>query len=347
MSPGYLIGGVPGNFTESARLGESDFFVIEADEYDTSFFDKRSKFVHYQPNTLVLNNLEYDHADIFADLAAIQTQVHHVVRTVPQSGLVLYRNEASLQTVIDQGCWSEQQTLSPESGAHDANEWSYDLLAQDGSHFTVYFRGEKQAEVQWPLTGEHNVQNGMSAIAAARHIGVVPSMACEALEAFKGVKRRMELIGEVEEVKVYDDFAHHPTAIATTLEGLRAKVGDDSIVVVIEPRSNTMKQGIHQEALLEAVKQADVALWYQPEGLTWDLSSQVALTDKNVGGSIKLSKVEHRIESLIEKTLYLAAPNSHIVIMSNGGFESFHRRLIDALEVRKSGAENVPNLEGT
>ncbi|RLA46264.1 MAG: UDP-N-acetylmuramate:L-alanyl-gamma-D-glutamyl-meso-diaminopimelate ligase, partial [Gammaproteobacteria bacterium] len=271
MAPGFLIGGVPKNFGVSARMGETPFFVVEADEYDTAFFDKRSKFVHYRPRTLVLNNLEFDHADIFADLAAIQTQFHHLVRTVPAEGLIIYpRADNNLAAVIDQGCWTPLATTGKDG------QWLANLQVKDGSQFDVLLDGEKAGEVAWDQSGDHSVANALVAVAAARHVGVATDIACRALSEFAGVKRRMECLGEVGGVRVYDDFAHHPTAIATTLQGLRKKVGTEKIIAVIEPRSNTMKLGIHKQNLATATDDADQVLWFQPSELDWSLSDIVA-----------------------------------------------------------------------
>ncbi len=238
MAPGFLIGGVTQNFPHSARLGETPFFVVEADEYDSAFFDKRSKFVHYRPRTLIINNLEYDHADIFPDLAAIQRQFHHLVRTVPGSGLIISpAGERAIEDTLTQGCWSPRQTLGGDDG-----EWQVRLINTDGSCFEVLHEGEPLATVNWSQSGQHNVMNGLAALIAARHVGVTPEVGARALGEFAGVKRRLELLADVHGIKVYDDFAHHPTAIKTTLAGLRAKVGDDKIIALIEPRSNIMRR---------------------------------------------------------------------------------------------------------
>src|SRR5690606_21464815 len=264
MAPGFLIGGVPQNFAVSARLGGTPFFVVEADEYDSAFFDKRSKFVHYRPRTAILNNLEYDHADIFPDLAAIQKQFHHFVRTIPASGRIIYpAEETALSDVLAMGCWSERATI----GLQGDVDWRAELIAADGSQFDVFLRNkegksEKQGRVVWSATGRHNVYNALSAIAAAQHVGVRPADAIAACADFVGVKRRMELIADVHNIRVYDDFAHHPTAIATTLEGLRAKVGGAKIIAVIEPRSNTMRLGTHRQKLAPSTAAADRVIWY-------------------------------------------------------------------------------------
>ena len=324
MKPGFLIGGVPSNFDVSARLGDTPFFVVEADEYDSAFFDKRSKFVHYRPRTAILNNLEFDHADIFADLNAIQTQFHHFVRTIPGKGLIIAPlGDANIQDVLDRGCWSELQSLG------EGGDWEISLTEADGSVFSVSFQGERQGSVRWGQTGVHNVSNGLAAIAAARHVGVKPAIACEALCQFMGVKRRMEKLATINGVSVYDDFAHHPTAISMTLEGLRNKVGSETIIAVIEPRSNTMKLGIHKNTLAEATKLADQVLWYQPDNIDWSLAEVVS------GGSAP-AKVVDDIDVLIKQTLKRTDGLTHIVVMSNGSFSGFHGKLVKALEKRAS-----------
>ncbi|WP_445362390.1 UDP-N-acetylmuramate:L-alanyl-gamma-D-glutamyl-meso-diaminopimelate ligase [Microbulbifer sp. ANSA003] len=326
MQPGFLIGGVPANFGVSARLGESPFFIVEADEYDTAFFDKRSKFVHYRPRTVIINNLEFDHADIFEDLAAIQKQFHHLVRTVPASGLIVASAEENVEQVLDKGCWSEVQRVGSESAdGVRVGDWCAVDIAADGSSFTVQFKGEAVARVEWDLTGQHNVQNGLAAMAAARHVGVTPDLSAAALARFQGVKRRMECLGEVAGIRVYDDFAHHPTAIESTLNGLRAKVGEDKIIALIEPRSNTMRMGVHQGKLADSCSGADMVLWYQPEGVNWSLE------DVAHHSSVP-AKTFDSIEDGVESVLQLADSSSHIVVMSNGGFGGIHQRLIGALE---------------
>ena len=319
MQPGFLVGGVLQNFGVTARLGESDFFVIEADEYDSAFFDKRSKFVHYLPDTLILNNLEFDHADIFSDLAAIERQFQHLLRTVPRSGLVLYpTQDTALQRVISGGCWTPLQTMG-ESG-----DWHYRLLQTDGSQFEVSLNGETVAEVGWQLIGEHNVKNAVMAIAAARHIGILPEVAAESLTHFINTKRRMELHGEVDGIRVYDDFAHHPTAIAATLAGLRAKVGSARIMAILEPRSNTMKQGVHQDTLAESLRLADDCFLLQPEGIDWSLqkmSDEAGLA----------AQVAPSVDELVARIVAAARPGDHLLVMSNGGFGDIHNRLLDAL----------------
>jgi UDP-N-acetylmuramate: L-alanyl-gamma-D-glutamyl-meso-diaminopimelate ligase len=320
LAPGFLIGGVPGNFGVSARLGAGPFFVVEADEYDTAFFDKRSKFVHYRPRTLVLNNLEYDHADIFPDLAAIQTQFHHLIRTVPASGRILLpAADAALAQVLKRGCWSETETTGT------GGRWQAQLHAAAGTDFAVTLDGVPMGEVKWTLTGAHNVANALAAIAAARHAGVTPAVACAALGSFRGVKRRLERLFDEGGIRVYDDFAHHPTAIATTLEGLRRQVGNETIVAILEPRSNTMKLGVHRDQLGAAVACADRALWYRPAGLDWSLDEALA--------SAANSRVVDDIEALLDQVAQVAAP-AHLVIMSNGGFQGFQRRLVARLAER-------------
>lgn len=320
MQPGFLIGGVPQNFGLSARLGQTDFFVVEADEYDSAFFDKRSKFVHYRSRTTVLNNLEFDHADIFPDLAAIELQFHHLLRTVPSNGLVIYpAQEQALQRVIAKGCWTPVQTTGPDG------QWQAHLLKDDGSDFSVSLDGVEQGRVQWSLTGLHNVANALAALAAARHVGVTAEHGAQALGEFQNVKRRMQKLAQVAGVTVYDDFAHHPTAIASTLDGLRKQVGTQRIIAVIEPRSNSMKLGAHREGLAPSTVDADYVFWYAPDNLGWDLAATVAEAPVP-------SQVCHSLDAIIAGVLTLAQPDMHVVIMSNGGFGGIHMQLIEALE---------------
>jgi UDP-N-acetylmuramate: L-alanyl-gamma-D-glutamyl-meso-diaminopimelate ligase len=319
FNPGFLIGGVPQDFGVSARLSDSDYFVVEADEYDSAFFDKRSKFVHYFSNTLIINNLEFDHADIFENLAAIQKQFHHVVRTVPSTGTVIYpAADANIAAVIEQGCWSQQQAFGSES-----SDWQYRLIAEDGSSFEVMY-GDQTAKVNWQQTGLHNVLNGLSAVIAAHQVGVSLEQCCNGLSDFVGVKRRMEVIYQDRGITVYDDFAHHPTAIKTTIEGLRAKVGQDKIVAVIEPRSATMKLGIHKDSLSASVSLADQVYWYQNPAIDWDINT--------VASSCSVpATATADIEQLLELVAQIATSDTHIVIMSNGGFEGFHGLLTERL----------------
>lgn len=324
LTPGFLIGGAPNNFEYSARLGNTPFFVIEADEYDTAFFDKRSKFVHYCPRTLVLNNLEFDHADIFPDLASIQRQFHHLIRTVPSGGqVILPAGDVALETVMEMGCWSEVL----RSG--DGSNWRARLVKGDGSEFAVLQNDREVARISWSLTGAHNVTNGLHALLAARHVGVTPEHSAAALSGFGGVKRRMELLGQADGVWVYDDFAHHPTAIATTLQGLRARIGDAPLVAVIEPRSNTMRLGSHRDALAPSTAGADRVFWYQPADLDWSLDSVVAQ-------SIVPASLVRDIDQLVHMLVDEVAPGAHLVIMSNGGFGGIHGKLIERLEKRGS-----------
>lgn len=327
MAPGFLIGGVPLNFDVSARVGETPFFVIEADEYDTAFFDKRSKFVHYHPRTLILNNLEFDHADIFPDLAAIQRQFHHLMRILPGNGqVILPADSEPLAEVMAMGCWSEQVLTGFDRRA----SWSAQLLSEDGSHFAVQHEGENLGEVCWSLTGLHNVSNAINALVAARHVGVTPEHAIEALSRFGGVKRRMERLGEVAGITVYDDFAHHPSAIQTTLEGVRARVGErQAVVAVIEPRSNTMRLGAHKAQLAEATAAADQVYWYQPEGLDWSL-------DEVVAQSPVPARLEKDIDRLVSRLVNELPRGAEVIIMSNGGFGGIHQKLLKALEQRES-----------
>ena len=320
LNPGYLIGGVPENFGVSARVGESPFFVIEADEYDSAFFDKRSKFVHYRPKTLVINNLEFDHADIFADLGAIQTQFHHLVRMVPENGLILTpNNTAAIEEMLKKGCWSSRQSLG--------KEWHAELLKKDGSEFNVLHNGVIAGTVTWALVGQHNVDNALMAIAAAHHAGVTLPDAIDALSFFKNVKRRMEVKGEVNNITLYDDFAHHPTAIATTLDGLRKKVGNARILAVLEPRSNTMKMGVHKDTLANSWQKADEVYLYEPEGMDWSLVDSVAHSNAP-------THCFRDVEKIVQGVCNVAQPGDHILVMSNGGFEGIHGRLLDALKMK-------------
>jgi UDP-N-acetylmuramate: L-alanyl-gamma-D-glutamyl-meso-diaminopimelate ligase len=325
LSPGFLIGGVPHDLGISARLGESPFFVIEADEYDTAFFDKRAKFVHYRPRTVILNNLEFDHADIYPDVEAIERQFHHLVRTVPASGLIVHHaTDSHLARALDMGCWTPREPFgrdqAPEAG------WSARLgTPVDGSQFEVLLDGAVIGQVRWSQIGGHNVDNALAAIAAARHAGVPPEVSCAALSEFRGIKRRMELRGAIRGIHVYDDFAHHPTAIATTLEGLRRRVGGERIVAVLEPRSATMKRGIHKDTLAASLAHADEVWFHVPPDLGWDAAAVV----RALGSRGHLSgEIDHLVEQLAERL----RPGDHALIMSNGGFGGLHGKLLAALE---------------
>lgn len=319
LSAGFLIGGVPENFAVSARLpqNQSRFFVIEADEYDTAFFDKRSKFVHYRPKTAILNNLEYDHADIFADLNAIQTQFHHLVRTVPSEGLLVCNGrEESLQDVLSRGAWTPIQFFG------DEQDWQVANVQADGA-FDVLHKGEVLGHIQWDLLGEHNRLNALAVIAAAAHVGVSVQAACAALSVFKNVKRRMEIKGVVKGITVYDDFAHHPTAINTTIAGLRDKVGDARILAVLEPRSNTMKLGAMKAMLPESLQQADKVFCYAG-GVDWDVAKALSpLGDK--------LSVSQQFDDFVNSIIAQAQEGDHILVMSNGGFGGIHEKLLAKL----------------
>ncbi len=329
MAPGYLIGGVPTNFSVSARLGDTPYFVIEADEYDSAFFDKRSKFVHYQARTLIINNLEFDHADIFDELKDIQKQFHHLVRTVPNNGLIVYpSNNNAVDEVLAKGCWSSKQSFDIASSySGDSPDWSVELLESDGSSFKVFLSSEFVATVNWSQLGQHNIANAVVAMAAARHVGISPEIAAQALSEFSGVKRRMECLYSEKGVSIYDDFAHHPTAIATTLEGLRAKVGQEKIIALIEPRSNTMRMGVHQAALACAFTSADHVLWYSPDSIKWDIDSVIDKTTVDATRYNSIEKILDAAFNLCEDHKNHSIP-VHIVIMSNGGFEGIHQQLI-------------------
>ena len=328
LNPGFLIGGIPENFGLSARLGDSPFFVVEADEYDTAFFDKRSKFVHYHPRTLVVNNLEYDHADIFPDLDAIKTQFHHLMRIVPEKGLIVVNGEESnIQDVLDKGCWTPTECFSSDMHAENKTGWGSRYVKPDGSEFEVLFDGEILGKVSWNLLGKHNVSNALSAIAAARHAGVPVNYAVEALAEFKGIKRRMELRGTVHGISVYDDFAHHPTAIETTLKGLRSNVSESKIIAILEPRSNTMRLGIHKQTLAKSLETADQILLFQPKGIDWDMGEVLnSLGEK--------ASLHNEIDQLVGFVANTANSGDHILVMSNGGFGGIHDKLLSALELK-------------
>ncbi|BAJ03604.1 UDP-N-acetylmuramate:L-alanyl-gamma-D-glutamyl-meso-diaminopimelate ligase [Shewanella violacea] len=335
--PGFLIGGVPQNFGVSARLGNSPFFVVEADEYDSAFFDKRSKFVHYQARTLVINNLEFDHADIFDDLKAIQRQFHHVIRTVPGEGKIIWPKDCeAVQQVIDMGCWSEQEVYAGNcadlvsvnkgsSAGDNKGTWSSQLIAADGHKFELFFDGESQGILDWALIGQHNVENATMAIAAARHVGVKPLAAIQALAQFEPPKRRMELIGTIKGIDVYDDFAHHPTAIATTLQGCRAKVGEAKITIILEPRSNTMKSGVHKDTLANSMSLADEAYLYQGDSIDWDIEAAMEKAELPVS-------VLYDIDEIVAAVANKANSGDTIIVMSNGGFGGLHKKLLEKLQ---------------
>ncbi len=332
LEPGFLVGGVPSNFNSTARLGGGKFFVIEADEYDTAFFDKRAKFVHYRPRTAVLNNLEYDHADIYPDVAAIRYQFHQLLRTVPGAGRIIVNGQdAELAATLRMGCWTPRETfgLRGAPGAGTAADWSAQIEpGSAASRFAVCLRGEAVGHVNWTLLGEHNVMNALAAIAAARHAGVPPARAAQALNAFQGVKRRMEVRGVVGQVTVYDDFAHHPTAIDTTLRGLRARVAGARIIAVLEPRSNTMKLGVHREELAPALAAADRVWFLNSPDLGWDLPGAVA-------GLGERANFAPDVDSLVKGLAEESRAGDHILVMSNGGFGGLHDKLLAALRARQ------------
>jgi UDP-N-acetylmuramate: L-alanyl-gamma-D-glutamyl-meso-diaminopimelate ligase len=344
-APGFLIGGVAEDFGVSARIGKGREFVVEADEYDTAFFDKRSKFVHYRPLVAILNNLEYDHADIFPDVAAIQRQFHHLVRTVPRRGrLIVNGEDRHLAEVLAMGCWTPVETfgldasLVPQAVQHEGHgdraderaaaratfDWTARMLAEDGSAFVVVHDGLDIGEVRWPLLGRHNVMNALASLAAANAMGVDVASVLPALSNFRSVKRRMEVIGEAQGITVYDDFAHHPTAIATTLAGLRARVGDARIVVAMEPRSNSMRLGAHSDALAPSLDGADVVVFLHRPELAWDAGKVVAGLR---GEGVTAPDVDTLIAALRARVL----PGDHVVFMSNGGFDGAPRRFHAAL----------------
>ncbi len=327
LKPGFLIGGVPENFGESSRLGDTPFFVIEADEYDTAFSDKRSKFVHYHSRTLVINNLEFDHADIFHDLAAIQAQFHHLIKTIPSHGQILHNaGSPAINEVLAMGCWSDTQSF----GTLDMNlaaDWHVRKLEDDASAFEITYRHQTYS-AQWDLIGEHNMQNALAAVAAAHHVGVQVEDAVNSLSAFKSVKRRMEKIFDEQlngqQIRVFDDFAHHPTAIEQTVNGLRDNVGDGMIIAVLEPRSNTMKQGVHKHLLKQSLQAADASFIYANDQVQWDIQQ---LQDENTS---TFSNVDHLLDTLVD-TISSCAGDCSVLIMSNGGFEGLYGKLIEKL----------------
>jgi UDP-N-acetylmuramate: L-alanyl-gamma-D-glutamyl-meso-diaminopimelate ligase len=320
LEPGYLVGGVPGNFESSARHGRAPFFVIEADEYDTAFFDKRAKFVHYRPRTVILNNLEYDHADIYPDVASIRRQFNQLLRSVPGSGrLIVNARDEELKTTLAMGCWTPRESFALDA---DAGDWG---ARGDAGNFVVYEQRREVAQVKWDLLGEHNVLNALAAIGAANHAGVGPAKAAAALSAFRGVKRRMEVRGVIGGITVYDDFAHHPTAIETTLKGLRARVGGARILAVVEPRSNTMKLGVHREQIAPSLAAADSSWFLNPKDLGWDLRAALAGLKDRV-------HFADSVEDLVKGLLGEARTGDHVLIMSNGGFGGLHEKLLKALK---------------
>lgn len=325
LKPGFLIGGIAEDFGLSARLGSEPFFVVEADEYDTAFFDKRSKFVHYRPRTLVLNNLEFDHADIFADLDAIKTQFHHLLRTVPSQGLIIAPTaDEAIEDVLQRGCWTPLERFGQNAELNTA-AWQADEINAGGNSFAVSYGNKSFGRVDWSLCGQHNISNALAAIAAARHAGVPPQHAIAALNDFQGVKRRLELRATINGIRIYDDFAHHPTAIQLTLEGLRQQVGSARIIAVLEARSNTMRMGIHSQQLPQALQQANQVILYQAPEQNWDMRS--------VEETITVpTQVFKNSADIIQYLTTQAKSGDHILIMSNGGFENIHNRLITALD---------------
>ena len=320
LEPGFLIGGISGNFGISSRLGNSQYFVIEADEYDTAFFDKRSKFVHYNPKTLIINNIGFDHADIFDDIRAIQRQFHHMIRTMPKSGLILSADsETTAKETLDMGCWSETQFLG------EGKEWFAERITNDSSQFAVYHHGEKVAEVHWNIVGQHNMHNALMAIAAAHHIGISVENAANALSTFINAKRRLEVKGEVNGITVYDDFAHHPAEIQATLTALRDKVGGGvRILAVLEPRSNTMKMGHHKGEIAPALVRSDHVFLLQPDNIPWEVAEIAA-------NCVQPTSWSADIDKLVDMIVKEAEPKDHILVMSNGSFGGIHQKLLEKL----------------
>jgi UDP-N-acetylmuramate: L-alanyl-gamma-D-glutamyl-meso-diaminopimelate ligase len=327
LAPGFLIGGVPGNFNVTARLGTGRHFVVEADEYDTAFFDKRAKFVHYRPRTAVLNNIEHDHADIYPDVAAIQWQFHQLLRMVPRNGLVVANaGDVNVMHVIDMGCWTAVERFA--GAARGDTAWYVAVEpGADYSSFEIMQGEKKMGEVVWPMVGRHNAENALAAVLAAQHAGVELQMAIAALREFGGVRRRMEVRGVVDGITVYDDFAHHPTAIEMTIDGLRRRIGNARLVAVLEPRSNTMKLGSHQEAIAKSLLQADRVWLYQGPGVKWDVAGAVASLGER-------ARVVAEIGVLVEELDDILVTGDHVLIMSNGGFDGVHGKLLAALKRR-------------
>lgn len=319
--PSFLIGGVPENFGVSAKMNQGQLFVIEADEYDSAFFDKRSKFIHYHPKTIILNNLEFDHADIFADIDAIKQQFHYLVRTIPSNGMIIsHAKDANLKAVLAKGCWTKIITFSQQEG-----DWQAVLMKKDGSEFEVFYQGESQGYVTWNLLGSHNVENALAALAAAQSVGVDCKQALPALSNFKNVKKRLEVKGRVKGITIYDDFAHHPTAIATTLKGLREKIGKERMIAVLEFGSYTMRAGVHQDAIQDALATADIVLCKRPPGNLWNLDlvlkrfNQPAVSYETTDG-------------LVSALMNQLKAGDHVVTMSNSSFDNIHNKLLTALE---------------
>ena len=323
LAPGFLIGGVPVNFGISARLGEGRYFVVEADEYDSAFFDKRSKFVHYRPDTLVINNLEYDHADIFADLAEIETQFHHLIRCIPGDGAIIRGEGDAIDRVLARGVWSAVSTVTAASAATTAG-WSWRSGPAPENIFTITTPDGQAYPLRWPLIGAHNAANATAAVAAAAQVGVDPADAVNALASFAGIKRRLELLGAPHNIAVFDDFAHHPTAIAATLSAMRAEQSSGKLIALVEPRSNTMRLGQYRAELGAAAQEADHVIWFEPPGLDWNLSAAL--------DAYEHQEVMSDIDALLNRALALAHPGDKIVVMSNGGFQGLHTRLIATLE---------------
>jgi len=324
--PGFLVGGVPCGFHGSARLGSGPF-VVEADEYDSAFFDKRSKFVHYKPKTLVINNLEFDHADIFDDLGAIQTQFHHLIRCIPSNGKIIAAKSEAIDGVLSRGVWTPTERM----GVGDESIWAVDALTDSYSHIRIRTPSGNVGEVAWSLIGRHNAENALSAVAASSHVGVPLHAACKALSTFEGVKRRLELLGRPAGVSVYDDFAHHPTAIGLTLAGVRSAVGNARVIAVVELRSNTMKDGTHRDSLIPATQAADNVFWFQAEGSAWSLSASVDQDPKHA--------VFHEVQALHDALVAEAKAGDHLVIMSNGSFSGLHQQLLQSLAGNPSTTE--------
>ena len=323
LNPGFLVGGIPENFGVSSRLGGPDYFVIEADEYDTAFFDKRSKFVHYHPKTLIINNIEFDHADIFADIAAIRREFHHLIRVIPERGLIIAHGmDTEIKKVLEMGCWTPVEYF----GGNDSL-WQAKPLQEDYSEFEILVDGQTGGVMRWDLIGRHNAHNVLATAAAAGHVGITAGEVCEAMADFKSVKRRMQLLAEIDGITIYDDFAHHPTAIRETLSALRQKVGKRRVIVIMEPRSNTMKMGVHRETLAGSFKDADSVMFYQPGEIEWDLAADTASMGER-------RKVFDKLDAIIDQLIQVVQRDDNIIFMSNGGFGGVQASFIERLSTR-------------
>ncbi len=324
LKPGFLIGGLPANFDSSARLGQGQHFIIEADEYDTAFFDKSSKFLHYRPKTLIIGNLEFDHADIFQDLTAIETQFHHLIRCIPQTGHIICGKSEAIDRVLERGVWTPVTRISSLGSPESGDDWSWRSLTATSDSIEIFAPNNGAVKYTWKLIGQHNAANATAAMAAAYQVGVSLEIAAEALSQFEGVKRRLEFLGSPAGVSVYDDFAHHPTAIEKTLAAMKSKLSCGKLIAVIEPRSNTMRMGFHRSQLASSAAEADHVLWFKSPGLEWDLLGAI---ESHKG----CQEVSVDVDELVDRVVRLSNPGDSIVVMTNGAFQNFNRKLLTKL----------------